>query len=363
MRQKKNFYTAVAAIAALAIGFVIGISVNYPNVNNNEVSGTIGKVNKYRDVQMSEADIQLRSDLLNDEQLKQRYEDYYAMHYALAVEQSERIDFAIEAATQNEMFAGNNGNAIKQLEIFRKKLDEARANILLANSAIKNLTPDITGIVMDAINNANISISQIDYNNTAVIEFVEALNNFILDGDGNVSAKLLEAHDLLTMNQLTKALLTNNKPMLKYLDEKSIYTQQENMGAFVASSELLQMINMDTERLNVYLGQETFDLLVLLNSNESLNAINSNESLKIMFNDINKLESNLHDTEVLKAGFSSQSNSLQDVSVLNTERLNAINNQEFLNDISFDSEFLKGIIYNNQEQLGLHNHEALHYTW
>jgi hypothetical protein len=352
MKRAKNIYMAAAAIAALVIGFVIGISINYPNVNNNEISGTIGKVNKYRDVQMSEADIQLRSYLLNDEQLKQRYEDYYAMHYALAVEQSERIDFAIEAATQNELFAGNNANAIKQLELFRNKLDEARANILLANSAVKSLTPDITGIVMDAINQANITISQIDYNNTAVIEFVEALNNFILDRDGNVSAKLLEAHDLLTMNQLTKALLTNNKPMLKYLDEKSIYTKQEDMGAVYASTEIMEFMIHDTERLNVYLGQETFDLLVLLNSNESL---------KLMYNDINKLESNLHDTEVLKFGFPSQSNSLQDVSLLNTEKLNMFNDKDFLNSSINDSEFLKGIIFNNQEQLGLYNHEVLHF--
>lgn len=254
MKRAKNIYTVAAAIAALAIGFVIGISVNYPNVNNNKISGTIGKVNKYRDVQMSEADIQLRSELLDNEQLRQRYEDYYAMHYALAAEQSERIDFALEAANQDELFANNNANAIKQLELFGKKLNEARANLLLANSAVKSLTPEITGIVMDAINQANITISQIDYNNSAVIAFVEALNNFILNSDGTVDSGLLEAHDLLTMNQLTKAFLTNNKPLLKYLDEKSIYIQQENLGAFFASSDLLKMLNLDTERLNVYLG-------------------------------------------------------------------------------------------------------------
>lgn len=348
MKRTKKIYLAATAIAALAIGFVIGISVNYPNVNNNEISGTIGKVNKYRDVQMSEADIQLRSELLDNKQLRQRYEDYYAMHYTLTAIQSERIDFAIEAARQNELFANNNTNTIKQLELFRNKLDETRASLLMANAAIKSLTPDITGIVMDAINNANIAIAQIDFNNAAVIAFVEALNNFILDRDGKVEAKLLEAHDLLTMNQLTKALLTNNKPMLKYLDKKSIYTQQETMGAVNASSKL-KMLPTDKERLYVYLGQETLDFL----------PINSTESLKLTYNDINKLESNLYDTEVLKFGFPSHSNSLQDVSLLNTEKLNAINNQEFLNSFLADSEFLKGITFFNQEQLGLYNHEAL----
>lgn len=112
------------------------------------------------------------------------------------------------------------------------------------------------------------------------------------------------------------------------------------------------MLNLDTERLNVYLGQETFDLLVLLNDNESL---------KLIFNDINKLESNLYDTEVLKFGFPDQSNSLQGVSLLNTEKLNAINNQDFLErSTNFDTELLKDIGLWNQEQLGFFNHEALH---
>lgn len=64
----------------------------------------------------------------------------------------------------------------------------------------------------------------------------------------------------------------------------------------------------------------------------------------MFYNDINKLESNLYDTEVLKFGFPDQSNSLQGVSLLNTEKLNAINNQDFLErSTNFDTELLKDI--------------------
>lgn len=349
-----KIYTKVLPIAALVVGFIIGISVNYPNVNNNEISGTIGKVNKYRDVQTSEADIQLRSELLDNEQLRQRYEDYYAMHYALTVEQSNNIDFVLETVKQNADFESKNEKAIKQLTQFRESLNGPRAALLLAHSAVKNVSKDNVTIVTEAINNANISITQIDYNDNAIMHFAEVLNDFIQSSEGSVPSDILKAHDLLTTNLLTKAILTNDKLMLKYLDEKRIYSDKEDLGIMFNSSELLKMFRFDTERLKLIMGQETFDLLVILNSNESL---------KLIFNDINKLESNLYDTEILNTGFKSQSdNTLGGVGgLLDTEKLNMFHDQDFLErSTNFDTELLKDIGIWNQEQLGFYNHEALH---
>jgi hypothetical protein len=356
MKRTKNIYTAAAVIAALAIGFVIGISINYPNVNNNEASGTIGKVNKYRDVQMSEADIQLRSDLLNDELIKKRYEDYYAMHYALAVEQSEKIDFALEAIKQNSDFENENETAIKQLTQFRESLNEPRAALLLAHSAVKNVSKDNVIIVTEVINNANISIAQINYNDNAITHFAEALNDYIQSNKTTVEPDILKALDLLTINLLTKAVLTNDKPMLKYLDKQTIYTDKENLRILYNTSELLQSINLDTERLNVILGQEKLNLLVILNSNENLKV---SESLNAINTDINKLRSSLLNPEILKTGFTSQAeNILGAGNVLDTEKLNLFTDKDFLNAVSFDTEFLKFLVL-NQEKLGYFNHEVL----
>ncbi|MCF8358710.1 MAG: hypothetical protein K9H26_08140 [Prolixibacteraceae bacterium] len=364
MKKRSKIFTATAAIAALAIGFLIGISVDFPKTDNTDLTGTIGKVKKYNDVQMEHADIQLRSDLLNDLQLRKRYEDYYAMQYALAVQQSENIGFAIETAKQNEDFSNNNQNTITQLEQFRKTLEETRASILLAHAAVKKINGNNATVVTEAMNNANISIAQIDYNDNAIIHFTEALARFIKSSEPPVQPDILKAHDLLTFNQLTKAVLTNDKPMVKYLDKKEIFSDhdklnmiysQENFNAFQANdTEKLKMI-YSQENLKV-LDREDLGLIIPFGDQQNLNV---NESLKDIFFDINKLEAGLLNTEILNSSIVNKSDQILGTGLLNTEKLNIFMDKDFLESCMIDSEFLKEIVVWNQEQLGVYSHETL----
>jgi hypothetical protein len=66
MKTKVKLIFAISLIAALFIGFMIGISVEYPNPNKSDLAGTFGKAEKFRKVQMTEKDLQLRSDLVKD---------------------------------------------------------------------------------------------------------------------------------------------------------------------------------------------------------------------------------------------------------------------------------------------------------
>lgn len=66
MKTKVKLIFAISLVAALFIGFMIGISVDYPNPNKSDLAGTFGKAEKFRKVQMTEKDLQLRSDLVKD---------------------------------------------------------------------------------------------------------------------------------------------------------------------------------------------------------------------------------------------------------------------------------------------------------
>jgi hypothetical protein len=66
MKTKVKMIFAISLIAALFIGFMIGVSVDYPNPNKSDLAGTFGKAEKFRKVQMTEKDLQLRSDLVKD---------------------------------------------------------------------------------------------------------------------------------------------------------------------------------------------------------------------------------------------------------------------------------------------------------
>ncbi len=63
MKSKHVVYAILSLIIVLVIVF---ISINKSNSSTSDLSGTIGKVEKYRKVQLTEEDIKLRNDLMTD---------------------------------------------------------------------------------------------------------------------------------------------------------------------------------------------------------------------------------------------------------------------------------------------------------
>lgn len=63
MKKKSIVYVAISIIIIVAVIFLV---TNNFTGNVNNLSGTIGKVEKYRKVQLTEQDIKLRNDLLTD---------------------------------------------------------------------------------------------------------------------------------------------------------------------------------------------------------------------------------------------------------------------------------------------------------
>ncbi len=60
MKKKTTFVTQtwLMAIVALLVGFLIGHSINTCHRQENDVAGSIGKLDRYRNVKVSEEDIQ-----------------------------------------------------------------------------------------------------------------------------------------------------------------------------------------------------------------------------------------------------------------------------------------------------------------
>ena len=66
MKKRNGLLLTLAVIASLAIGFLIGIMVDIPKTDNTQVVGTIGKIQNYKNVKITEQDIQLKNELLAD---------------------------------------------------------------------------------------------------------------------------------------------------------------------------------------------------------------------------------------------------------------------------------------------------------
>jgi hypothetical protein len=66
MKTNSKLLFAIGLIAALGVGFLIGITVDFPKPDQSDLAGTFGKAEKFHKVQMTAKDIQLRSELLKD---------------------------------------------------------------------------------------------------------------------------------------------------------------------------------------------------------------------------------------------------------------------------------------------------------
>ena len=66
MKTQKGVLTVLVVIVSLAAGFLIGVLVDFPKTDNTELSGTIGRVQNYKNVKITEEDIELKNQLTSD---------------------------------------------------------------------------------------------------------------------------------------------------------------------------------------------------------------------------------------------------------------------------------------------------------
>jgi len=226
MNNSKKILTGVIIGLSFISGFLIGLLVDYPKTDESKLVGTIGRVNNYRNVKVSENDIKLRSELQENNLIQKQYLQYYSFQYASIAKLASDIENALNASEQVVEFSTNNKNEIESLTSLNTFLGEARKDILLALSAIKD--PSETGeSIGNLLNNANNAIAQISFKQKTVIEFVDALSLFFENHNPADYIELKKAHDALLINQVQLAVITKDKPMLKYLDKQKLFCSKD----------------------------------------------------------------------------------------------------------------------------------------
>lgn len=317
--KRTNLLIVFAVILSLIIGFVIGISVDYPRVGENGLSGTIGKVKNYRNTKATEADIELKDELLSDTTLLNSVRNYMTFHYLRAVKLGENIDFAVKEAVATEEFRNQNAGLIAALEDYSKLLSTARKNLLMTTVVCKSAGEASPALLRQSILEANNLIAQIKYGNKTVLGFVNKLDAFIQEKGPGSYPQLNKAHDLLMLNEIGSSLLTRDKALLKFFDKKKLYSRDlKSQG-----SDIRQTVLRDLETL-------------------SLQALDQE---KLGIADAEKL--GIHDQE--KLGFYDQ----EKLGLLNAEKLDGIGALDAEKLGVFDSEKLAGIEIADSEKLGL----------
>ena len=317
MKSKRNLITALVIVLTFVAGYFVGLLVDYPHVNRDEVSGTIGRVSNYRNTKATEADIELRNDLLTDTIMQKSVAQYMSFYYAKSLEFAKTIAYAVEQAKADEAFAAQYATQIEAMEKYVSFLETSRKDLLMATLVCQSVEASSPLMLRNAIAQANNIIAQMNHRNGAVVSFIDNLDAYILKTGRAANENLNRAHDLLVFNQIGASIATRDKVMLKYFDKKKLFakdtqtTPADVKGSMIKDMESLSSIYYtDMEKLG-FLDKETLglksdvDILGSFWDTEKLGGIVAfdSEKLGVGFFDAEKLGVGFFDAEKLGTGF------------------------------------------------------------
>jgi len=321
MKTKSNIFVASAILLALVAGFLIGISVNYPKIDSDKLSGTVGKVNNYRNAKASEEDIRLRDQIVTDTLMASNIMKYMQLQYVKAVQLSAVLNQAAAEIEKEKNFKAKNPELLSSVEKFRTFLETSKPNFLLTVVACSNAKGINPVLLRHSVTRAKETIAQMNYGNNAVLNLISGLEQYITK-EKSADKQIKLAHDLLVRNQVGNALVFQDKVLMKYFDKKVMF------GSVMPATNAV-------------------------NIEESV--IKDMESLKgIEIEDSERLGAGFTDQE--KLGFdsfeklSSMMNDISSLGMMDIEHL-GIYDVEKLGLIAFDSETL-GLV-NDMESLGI----------
>jgi len=226
MKTQKGVLTVLVVIVSLAAGFLIGVLVDFPKTDNTELSGTIGRVQNYKNVKITEEDIELKNQLTSDTLILKAISNYFNYYYVSAVSQGEKIRYTLDNVNPLKEFREFSGLVLTEFENYGTFLENARKDLLVASIICKE--PENTHPVMmrNVITQANNVIAQMSYRKQAVLNFLENVEAFLAQNKEGSSQALADVHMVLTMDQIANAMALNDKMVIKYFEKKKLFTDE-----------------------------------------------------------------------------------------------------------------------------------------
>ncbi|MFH0762182.1 MAG: hypothetical protein V2A67_11830 [Bacteroidota bacterium] len=259
--MKNNTVVIVAGIATgLVLGFLAGILLRGPRPDDQALTGTITKVDKYRNIKTSEAEIRLQKDLVSDSAGLQMLTRYITFHYLDAVKLSGDIVEAVEAANALEPFNASARSQIDALERFGLFLSSTRLYYVAALAAIRDPENTDAGMIRHSLNQVNNIISQKNYRTRVVLSFLEKTEAFTGSGSPDVHLRLRQAHDRLALDLVNTSVITGDKFLQKALDNKVLLADYRKL-AWYDQRKIMKQVRQDVEKLGNMNDPEKFQFL------------------------------------------------------------------------------------------------------
>ena len=260
--KKKNRSLLILTIAvSLVVGFLTGMLVDFPKTDNTQLSGTIGRVQNYKNVKVTEKDIELKNDLVSDTVMLKALSAWFNYYYVSAVSQGDKIRYALDQIQPLETYKEYAGVVLSDVAGYRTFLENTRTNLLLAVAMVRDPAEIHPVLLRNTIVEANNVISRMSHRKQSVLDLIDNMGSYLEAQGSDPDGTLAGLHTVLTMDQLANAMALNDKMVIRYFQKKKLFTD-EIQGSF--GLNLKEIVVEDLSRLNAINDQSALNLLIIL---------------------------------------------------------------------------------------------------
>jgi hypothetical protein len=300
--MKKQVKVIIGIVVAMAI-LILGISFFFPTVFKGLTSGTFGKAEKYHKQQMTEKDILLRSEFVNDTaQLRNMIEGL--IYFSLFTQDlSSKIDSCVLVFKAQGL--GDQAEDAKKISVLQDYSDFIKNNNKILGNTISILTgfylKDSTDFSQDVEKNLRdfgAYVNNLNEKDSVLSQALLSMDNFMLTNktiqDRKTEiARLKSIRDQLLLKGIQLAGILSNKEqvgsMLSYAlssqNNLNVVMGKEQLGAYRAQDNL-QFI-AGKEGIQSYLASNSIqanvgsDLSKVFQSNQQVGAVASKDKLNV----------------------------------------------------------------------------------
>lgn len=348
MKKNSKLIGAMAFVLTFVAGYAVGLLVDLPNIDSKQASGTIGRVNNYRNAKATEGEIALKNDLLKDNKQQKAMVKYLNYYYTRSLAYAQTTSFVLEQAEATPAFASQSNKQLEAMKGYEKYLENSRKILLMAALQCQSVESAEPSALRNSLDQSFNVVARMGQYQPMVLTFMDQLETFLSKNDAKTYAGLSQAYDKLLYDQLSSVIISQDKVLASYLNKKHMYAselqrQQPNVkeAVLVDLKTLNEAYPRDLEKLGI-MDKETLGRL----DKEQLGKFDAEQlglfdSEKLgFFGDMEKMAAIL-DTEQLG------------LITLDTEKLGAIAalDAEKLGACYTDAEKL-GVTYKDKEQLG-----------
>ncbi len=274
--MKKQTKIIIAIVLAIVV-IIFAISVFYPPAFKGLTSGTIGKADKYHKAQMTEKDIQLRSEFTADTgQLRSMIQGL--IYFSLFTDDlSNKIDSCVSAFQHHGICSQQNG--CEKIRILQDYSDFIKNNNTTLSRTISMLTgfylkdqSDQSADVEKNIRDFGNYVKDLNEKDSILEVALRNMDDFMITNraikDRKIElAQLKSIRDQLLIKGIQLSGMLQDKPLCSNLLSYALSSQEGQLGKIGIAQEQIGSSLKSTQSLSKNLMQEAVQSLNLVNSN------------------------------------------------------------------------------------------------